>query len=102
MQTEVKKGEVQELLGFDISDTQFEEALEYAQRKQQYIYNCEKRPEVLQDWYLTQLIAECVRSISFSQLTMDLCRTLRDMEKEHSTISQSAHTDNHIVAVSAL
>lgn len=102
MQIEVKKGEVQELLGFDITDTQFEEALEYAQRKQRYIYDRESRPDTLQHWYLVQLTEEYVRSLTFSKLTVDLCRTLRDMEKEHSTKSQSAHTDNHIVAVPAL
>lgn len=93
---------VEMLLGRSITDDLYEEALESASKKQKDIYNREKRLEVLQDWYLTQLIVECVRSISFSQLTMDLCRILRDMEKEHSTKSQSAHTDNHIVAVTAL
>lgn len=47
-------------------------------------------------------LEEYVRSLAFSKFTMDLCRTLRDMEKEHSIRNQSAPTDNHIVAVPAL
>lgn len=101
MQKEVKKEEVQELLGFNITDTLFEEALEYAQRKQQYIYNREKRPVTLQHWYLVKLTEECVRSLAFSRYTLDLCRTNRNMEKEHSASCQSAHMDNHIVIDSA-
>ena len=102
MQREVKKEDVQELLGFDITDTQYEEALEYAKRKQQYIYDCEGRPGTLQHWYLAKLTEEYVRILAFSQYTLDLCRTRHNMEKEHSANCQSAHTDNHIVIVSAL
>ena len=54
------------------------------------------------DWgYLVKLTEEYVRSLAFSKFTMDLCRALRDMEKEHSASCQSAPTDNHIVAVPA-
>jgi len=38
---------------------------------------------------------------AFPKFTMDLCRTLRDMEKEHSANCQSAPMDIHIVAVLA-
>ncbi len=44
---EVRKEEVQALLGFGISDEQFEEALGCARRKQQYIYSREVRPATL-------------------------------------------------------
>lgn len=98
----VNKREVEELLGCAITDEQFNEALEYAKRKQEYIYNREQRAVVLQHWYLVKLTEEYVRSLAFSKFTMDLCSTLRDMEKEHSAICQSAPTDNHIVAVPAL
>lgn len=70
--------------------------------KQEYIYQRERRQVVLQHWYLVKLTEEYVRSLAFSKFTMDLCRTLRDMEKEHSIRNQSAPTDNHIVAVPAL
>ena len=86
----VKKEEVEELLGCVITDEQFNEALEYARRKQEYI------------WYLVKLTEEYVRSLAFSKFTMDLCSALCDMEKEHSVKNQSAPTDNHIVAVPAL
>lgn len=98
----IKKHEVEELLRCEITDKQFEEALEYAAKKQAYIYKRERRAIVLQHWYLVQLTVEYVRSLAFSKFTMDLCSALRDMEKEHSAICQSAPTDNHIVAVTAL
>lgn len=98
----MEKREVEELLGCSISDRQFEEALGHARRKQKYFFRRYHRPVVLQHWYLVKLTEEYVRSIAFSRFTMDLCRTLRDMEKEHSVKDQSAHTDNHIVAGAAL
>ena len=98
----VKKEEVEELLGFKITDRQFEDALQNAERKQAYIYDREKRPVVLQHWYLVKLTEEYVRSLAFSKFTVDLCRALRDMEKEHSVKNQSAPTDIHIVTASAL
>lgn len=101
MSETVNKKEVEELLKCEITDEQFQEALIYAKRKQAYIYDLEKRPVVLQHWYLVKLTEEYVRSLAFSKLTMDLCRALRDMEKEHSVRNQSALTDIHIVSVSA-
>ena len=98
----VKKGEVEKLLGCMITDEQFNKALGYARKKQEYIYNRDHRAVVLQRWYLVKLTEEYVRSLALSKFTMDLCSTLRDMEKEHSVNCQSAPTDNHIVAVPAL
>ena len=98
----VKKGEVEELLGCVITDEQFNEALEYARRKQEYIYKGEHRAVVLQHWYLVKLTEEYVRCIAFSKFTMDLCSVLCNMEKEHSVKNQSAPTDIHIVTVPAL
>ncbi len=98
----VKKGEVEELLGCMITDEQFNKALGYARKKQEYIYNRDHRAVVLRHWYLVKLTEEYVRSLALSKFTMDLCSTLHDMEKEHSAKNQSAPTDNHIVAVSAL
>lgn len=77
----VSKKEVEELLGCEITTEQFEEALKYAERKQAYIYKREKRPVVLEHWYLVKLTEEYVRSLAFSKFTMDLCSALRDMEK---------------------
>lgn len=94
----IKKNEVEELLRYKITDKQFEEALEYAVKKQAYIYKKERRAVVLQPWYLTQLTMEYVKSLAFSKLTMDLCRTLWDMEKEHLFNELGAPTDNHILA----
>lgn len=77
----VEKREVEELLGCEITDEQFEEALKYARHKQEYIYQRERRQVVLQHWYLVKLTEEYVRNLAFSKFTMDLCRTLHDMEK---------------------
>lgn len=95
----MKRQEVEELLGFAITDEQFREALDCARRKQEYIYQRERRLVVLQHWYLVRLVEEYVRSLAFSKFTMDLCRTLRDMEKEHSANCQSAPTDKNIITV---
>ncbi len=99
----IRKSEVEDLLGCSIADGQFERALMYATRKQDFIYKREENPAVLQHWYLVKLTEEYVRILAFSEFTMDLCRTLHDMEKEHSASCQSAPTDTyHIVAVPAL
>lgn len=89
----VKKEEVEELLGCRITKSQFQEALKHAKNKQEYIYRQEKRQIILQHWYLVKLTEEYVRSLAFSKDTTDLCRMLRNMEKEHQTKSQSAHVE---------
>ncbi len=99
---EIRKEEVQALLGFGISDEQFEEALGCAKRKQRYIYSREARPDTLQRWYLVKLTEEYVRSNALSRFTVSLCRTLSDMEKEHQFNEHGALSDDHILADSAL
>lgn len=86
----VKREEVEELLGYRITDEQFKVALEYAQRKREYICRRGHWAVALQHWYLVKLTEEYVRRLAFSKFTMDLCGTLRDMEKEHSVKDQSA------------
>lgn len=99
----MEKREVEDLLGYCISDSQFEEALECAKRKQEYIYECEKNSTVLQYSYLVKLTEEYVRSIAFSKFTVDLCQELRNMEKEHLThCVKGAPTATHIVSAPAL
>ena len=99
---EIRKEEVQELLGSGISDEQFEEALGCARRKQQYIYSRGAEPAALQRRYLVKLTEEYVRSNALSRFTVSLCRTLFDMEKEHQFNEPGALMDNHILADSAL
>ncbi len=96
------KREVEELLGYSITDSQFEEALRYAERKQKHIYEREKRSVVLQHWYLVKLTEEYVRSLALSKFTVDLCLELRNMEKEHLThCVKGAPTATHIVSAPA-
>ena len=66
----VEKREVEELLGCEITDEQFEQALKYARHKQEYIYQREQREVVLQHWYLVKLTEVYVRSLAFSKFTM--------------------------------
>ncbi len=99
---DVRKEEVEKLLGCRITDGQFGKALGLARSKQEYIYRQEGRPVVLQHWYLVKLTEEYVRNLAFSKFTMDLCEALRNMEKEHSANCQSAQMDTHIVTGSAL
>lgn len=102
MNSTVRKEEVEELLKSEITDSQFQKALGYAERKQDYIYQQSGNPVVLQHWYLVKLTEEYVRSLAFSEFTMKWCETLRNMEKEHSANCQSAQKDIHIVANQAL
>jgi len=102
MSESVRKREAEQLLGCEITDEQFNEALGYAKRKQEYIYRQEHRAVVLQHWYLVKLTEEYARNLAFSKFTIDLCSFLRDMEKEHPVENQSAPTYNHIVAGSVL
>ena len=83
VEMEVTKQEEEELLGCEIGDGLFKDALAYAKRKQQYSYEREKRPVILQHWYLVKLTEECVRDLTFSKYTMDLCETRNNIEKEH-------------------
>ena len=78
----MEKRDVEELLKCSISDEMYRDALESARRKQKYIYSREHRVVVLQDWYLLQLTMEAVIAMAFQKFTLDLCETLRNMEKE--------------------
>ena len=100
---DVRKAEVEELLEFSITNEQFLEALEHAKRKQTYIFERDERTVVLQHWYLVKLTEEYVRSLVLSKFTLDLCRSLTDMEKEHQ-VNKNLGTpqDTHIITVSAL
>lgn len=78
---DIEKREVEELLHATIGDELFRDALEMAKRKQAYIYSKDRRPAVLQRWYLVKLTEECARSISFSRFTMAICQRMNNMEK---------------------
>lgn len=99
---EVRKQEVEEMLGYEIADVDFADALKCAKRKQDFIYQREHRAVVLEHWYLVTLTKEYVQSNAFSRFTMDLCRIVADMEKEHQFYEQGAPSDNHILTGSAL
>lgn len=100
---DVEKREVEELLGAEISEELFHEALEYAKRKQAYIFSRDNRPVVMRHWYLVKLTEECVRSLVFSGFTMALYEELSNMNmKREPGISHSSPTLNHIVTVSGI
>jgi hypothetical protein len=99
MAEKVRKEEVEQRIGTNISDKDFQMALTQAEHKQEYIYSREHRLVVMQDWYLTELTVEYVISLAFSKMTQDICNILRNMEKEHLVEDQDALEVNHIVAV---
>jgi hypothetical protein len=72
----MRKEEVEELLGCEITEEQFWEALQYAEQKQAYIYRREQREIVLQHRYLVRLTMEYVRNLAFSRFTMDLSNSI--------------------------
>ncbi|MCM1174684.1 MAG: hypothetical protein NC341_06485 [Blautia sp.] len=76
MGEDIQKKEVEELLKYEIEDGLFQEALQYARKMQNYVYQCEKRLVVLQHWYLVKLTEEYVRMLAFSQFTTDICSGL--------------------------
>ncbi len=98
----VRKEEIERRLGFGITDSRFEKAVEYALRKQIRIGEREGRIQVLHRWYLTELIMEYVRNAAFSELTMDLCRIVYNMENECPVKDHDTHTRTHIVTCPAL
>ena len=79
---EISKTELEAVIGSSITDSMFGEALNHARCKQAYIYQHSKRDEVLQRWYLLELIKEYVKSITFSRFTMDLCREVCKTKEE--------------------
>ncbi len=79
----MQKSEIEKIVGCEISDEAFSLALQYAERKQARAYQLEGRKEILEPWYLTQLVAEQVKSNALTDFTLDLCRTFAYMEKEH-------------------
>lgn len=94
------KEHVESSLGFGITDEQFLESKERAERKLTDIIKrygdcngARKEPE-----YLEELIYEDVIAKMFSEVTMWLAGNELNMEKEHSTNCQSALHDTHIVA----
>ncbi len=98
----MRKREVEGMIGSELPEDIRRAALAYAERKQRCIYEQCHDPAVMQKWYLSVLMEEFVKRNAFSEMTMNLCRTLRNMEKEHSAKSQSAQPDIHIVTDSAL
>lgn len=92
MQNKIKKEEVEKLLRGHITESQFLEALGYAERKQAYIYRTTQRKVVLEQWYLVRLTVEYVRNLEFSRLTMELCQKLDNMEKEHQKRKSGTQT----------
>ncbi len=77
------KEEVEGFLEGIITDEEFAYAMEYGIRRQRIIYDLEKREEVLDKDYLVRLISEHVLIQRLSDLTVTICKTVYNMEKEH-------------------
>lgn len=96
------KADVEEMLGYDITEEQFEQALECALRKQARIRERTGRPVVLLRWYLVKLTAEYITAFALSKITVELYRNVDNMEKEHLIKDRGALPNNHIVNASTL
>lgn len=90
---EVRKEEVEKLLGYEISEENFEEALDHAKRKQKLLSKIDKRPVIMEHWYLIMLIKEYVEICAFSKFTVERCKRLIDIEKAFR-----AHQNNEKIA----
>lgn len=88
----MNKADVEELLGFEINDEVFEIALGYAKRKQKYLLEHYESKAPAESWYLCKLTEEFVHSILLSEETLDLCRFMHNIEKEHLAKSQGTPT----------
>lgn len=75
--------EVEHILGKCIDTDLYNTAERYAEQKQMLIYKRECRKEVLTPSYLIKLIAECVKQVAFSELTLNLGKERYNIEKEH-------------------
>ncbi len=81
-----------------ITNGQIEKALEYAERKRQQIYIQTHRPEVLEDWYLEQLVCETVLQDAFSDYCMERCREIVKTKKE--ALTTKANTPSTSIRIS--
>lgn len=94
------KTAVERNLGRKISDKDFNRALTDAKRKQAFLSDLGYEHVAGED-YLLKLVCEYVNQNSISDFTMELSRTLNNMEKEHSFRRTERPIDTPIVAVSA-
>lgn len=95
---EVRKEDVERVMNCQISDEEFLLAVEQAKHKQKYLFDKEKRANIMEYHYLVMLAAEQVKSNALSRFT--LARAYRDMEKEHLFIERGTPPTNHILSAS--
>ena len=88
---DIEKREVEELLHATIGDELFRDALEMAKRKQAYIYSKDRRPAVLQRWYL---VKHFIFPFHYGHLQKD-----EQYGKENRTKGHGSPTCNHIVTI---
>lgn len=97
----ISKTKLETILGSSITDSVFKEALNCAKKKQAYIYQREKREEVLQEWYLLELTKEYVKGITLSKFTLDLCLEVNKTKAEclqETDTQQMNHSFNVITS----
>ena len=97
----IQKNEVEQKIGFEVTDEQFETGLQYAKRKQELLLQAGKRHASGRS-YLLELAKEAVMGIAFSDYTVRAYAMLRDMEKERQFKEHGTPSDNHILSEFAL
>lgn len=89
------KNQVEEYLGFEISEKQYNQFSDRARKKLASIIerfgdaNGERR----KPYYLARLISEDVKAENLSTATITVALNVLNMEKEHSALSRSALRD---------
>lgn len=98
------KRDIENQLGFEVGERQFQKSLHNARKKLFSIISRygdaggrRREPE-----YLQELICEDIKACVLAEATMLMAVNMRNMEKERSAKNQNAQTDNLIVNVSAV
>lgn len=97
----LRKEELEEELGFEVTDQDFCEVVKLVGRKREHIISRGGRKEELEHWYFEALACDCARSMMMQRATTDLCGLLQDMEKERRSKERGTPQANHILSVSA-
>lgn len=71
---EVTMEELENWMNGTVSEQMFGNALEHAKHKQRYLFEQTGNEAVMQHWYLVQLTAEYVSSLTLSEYTMTLIK----------------------------
>ncbi len=85
----MQKSDVERLVGMEIPQERFDEALRMAEEKQRRIFSMTNDQNTMEPWYLLVLTKEIFFQNEFSRMTQDLCGQRDNMKKECPIKDQS-------------